>query len=90
MVGGEPVDATSSSEFMGYHIEVSHVVFDDQAHHSFVERLLAAGSAWGVQDDLWQWTVSDGARVLASDQELSELAATEGARYWVRSHPLVP
>jgi len=90
MVGSEPVDATSSSEFMGYRIEVAHVPFDEQAHHSFVERLLAAGSPWGVQNDLWQWIVSDGGTVLASDQELSELAANEGARYWVRSNPLVP
>jgi hypothetical protein len=87
---GAPVDGISSSEFMGYRIEVSHIAFDEQAHHSFLERLLAAGSAWGVQDDLWQWTVSDGAATLASDKELSQAAALEGARYWVRCNPLVP
>jgi len=75
---------------MGYRIEVAHVPFEEQARHSFVERLLAIGSPWGVQNDLWQWTVSDGGIVLASDQELSEVAATEGARHWVRSNPLVP
>jgi len=75
---------------MGYTVAAAHVPFDEQAHHSILERLLAAGSAWGVQDDLWQWTVCNGPTLLASDQELSQIAATEGAREWVRTHPMVP
>ena len=90
MPATEPIYAGLSFEYMGYTVGVAHVPFDEQAHHSLPERLLAAGSAWGVQDDLWHWTVCDGATPLASDQELSQIAAVEGAREWVRRHPLVP
>jgi hypothetical protein len=86
----EPTDAVLSFEFMGYSVDVSHVAYEEQAHHSLVERMLAAGSPWGLQDDLWQWTVRDGAAPLASDQELSQIAAVEGARGWIRGHPLEP
>lgn len=89
-MASEPIGEGKSFEYMGYTIGVAHVPFDEQAHHSLLERLLAAGSPWGIQDDLWQWTVCDGATTLASDQELSQTAAVEGAREWVRTHPLVP
>jgi hypothetical protein len=82
-VNGERVDAITSSQYKGYRIDVWHVPFDEQLHHSFLERLLAAGSALGVQDDLWQWSVSDGEQTLAGNKELSRIVAVEEARYWV-------
>ena len=90
MAVSEPNDAVASFVYMGYAVSVAHVPFDEQAHHSLLERLLAAGSAWGIPDDLWQWDVSCGGASVASDKELSETAAVEGAREWVRTHPLVP
>ena len=85
MSGSDPRVVTSS-DFMGCRIEVAHVPIARQHHHSLVERLLAAGSLWGVQDDLWEWAVYEGAARLATDAELSEAAALEGARHWVRSN----
>jgi hypothetical protein len=83
---GDPKEAEGSEsfEYMGYRICMSHVVGVGEMHESFLTRLLSAGSAWGVQDDLWDWSVSDGGTVLTSDQGLSKAAALEEARYWVR------
>lgn len=71
-------------EDQGHRIVVAHVPVEDQRRHSFLERLLAVTSPWGLPDDLWEWTAYEGDQRLASDIELSESAAVEGARHWIR------
>jgi len=78
--------ATSSTEYGGYRIALARLVHDHAERESLAIRALAADSLFGLQEDLWEWRVLDGDDVLASDQEFSEVAALEGAKYWIREN----
>ena len=81
---GEPGEAL---EYLGHRITLRRI-HDDSSRETLLIRVLAAVSLWGMQEDLWEWTVYDGDMKLAADQELSRLAALEGAQRWVRDFAL--
>ena len=80
---GEP-ESSDVVEYLGFRIVLRRLAQDDSSRASFVIRVLAAMSTWGMQEDLWEWRAYSDGTLLASDQELSRLAALEGARHWVR------
>ena len=80
---GQP-ESSGVVEYLGYRIVLRRLAQDDSSRSSFLIRVLAAMSLWGMQEDLWEWRAYGDGVLLASDQELSRLAALEGARHWVR------
>ena len=80
---GEP-ESPDVVDYLGCRIVLRRLARDDSTRASFLIRVLAAMSLWGTQEDLWEWCAYSDGMLLASDQELSRLAALEGARHWVR------
>ena len=73
-----------AADYLGYRITVSCVRAAGDEREPFVIRALAAASLWGMQEELWRWEVTRGDSVLASGEELSEVAALEEAKHWIR------
>jgi len=67
----------------GYRIVLSHLTPQVEERQPLLIRMLAAVSAWGIQEGEWAWSVFLDESVLASGYEFSDVAALAAARHWV-------
>ena len=81
MTDTQPAD---SVEYHGYRVVVTCERGPADARSPFGIRALAAVSVWGMQEDLWRWDVYRSESVVQSGEELSNLAALEEAKHWIR------